>query len=594
MPKLFPSITAALLACTSISTAQDITPESEEAHQERMQWFTDAKFGLFIHYGVYSILGGEWEGKPVQKYAEWIQRWGKITPEQYTPYAAKFKPEALDAEAWVKTAKEAGMKYMVITTKHHEGFCLWDSAHTEYDLGEATEFKRDILGELKAACEKHGIKFGTYYSIIDWHHPSQIAQKAHNQPPMNDKEGYVKYMKAQLKELIDNYDPAIMWFDGDWVKWWTMEDGTDLYNYLRELSPNMVINNRVAKRKQFKKDFGTPENFTPGAALDHAWESCWTVNHSWGYKKADTKWKSTEVLIQKLIDINVKGGNLLLNVGPHADGSWPEMSTKQLKEMGAWTSKHPEALYDTAFVSVPEQSWGSVAQAKGSTAESGTLFLYLFDAPQSGKLVLDGVDFTEANAFTYGKEALPTEKTKKGTSIDLTSFQATPHASVIRLKYTDMKLSQTTSDAYKFTGDELVLQAREAKLSGNKIALQDGKKIGLWTDAQATATWTLNVPAPGVFKVKALYSCDKKYAGSDAKLTVDGKTMIAKVKPTKDWKTYEVMDLGKITLNKVGAIDCTLGFGENQKDALFNLKSLIFEPMAEKYTNGKAARTSDL
>ena len=147
---LFVGLIATLHHCS----AQEPLPESDRAFQQRMQWFTDAQFGLFIHYGVYSTLGGEWQGKPVPKYAEWIQCWGEITPEEYIPLAANFRPEKLDADLWVKTAKEAGMKYMVITSKHHEGFCLWDSAHTEYDLGEANDFDRDILGELKSACKK--------------------------------------------------------------------------------------------------------------------------------------------------------------------------------------------------------------------------------------------------------------------------------------------------------------------------------------------------------------------------------------------------------------------------------------------------------
>lgn len=568
-----------ILASQSVCHAQGLIPETDQAHDERMQWFTDAKFGLFIHYGVYSILGGEWKGKPIQKYAEWIQRWGEITPEEYVPYASQFSPDALDADAWVKQAQAAGMKYMVITTKHHEGFCLWDSAYTEYDLGEATEFDRDILGELKTACEKYGVKFGTYYSIIDWHHPSQRAQQALNKTPMNDKEGYVKYMKAQLKELIDNYDPAIMWFDGDWTPWWTMEDGIDLYNYLRELSPDMIINNRVAKRKQFKKDYGTPENFTPGAALDHAWEACWTVNHSWGFKKSDTKWKSTEVLVQKLVDITTKGGNLLLNVGPHADGSWPEMSIQQLKEMGEWTHAHRDAFYGAEFVSIPQQSWGRVAQAKGAKSESGELFLYIFDWPKSGKLVMGGVSFSQVEAFAYNGEPLPTLNAKNGISIDLSGLKATPHVTVLRLDYLDFKTRRASPERYQFTGDELVLQARAAKLHGKNITLEKGTHIGFWTKPEATAKWELNVPAPGVFRVKALYACDKRYAGSDAQLTIGDTVLTAKVTPTKNWNTFRMLDMGVVNLNQVGTVDCTLGFGEVRKGALFNLKTLIFAPV---------------
>ncbi|MBK1825537.1 alpha-L-fucosidase [Haloferula rosea] len=578
MKKQLSYVLAGLLMGQSPGHAAELLPESDVAHQQRMQWFTDAKFGLFIHYGVYSTLGGEWKGKPVPKYAEWIQRWGKITPEEYIPLSADFRPDALDADAWVKRAKEAGMKYMVITTKHHEGFCLWDSDQTEFDLGEGTEFDRDILGELKAACDKHGLGFGTYYSIIDWHHPSQRARQASNQTPMHDKEGYVNYMKAQLKELIEQYDPAVMWFDGDWANWWTMEDGVDLYNYLRELSPDMVINNRVAKRKQFKKDFGTPENFTPGAAMDHAWESCWTVNHSWGFKKSDTKWKSTEVLIQKLVDIVVKGGNLLLNVGPRADGSWPEMSIQQLEDMGRWTSAHAEALREAEFIALPEQPWGRVAQAKGSKPEKGSLFLYVFDWPKSGKLGLNGIRLGQADVSTFAGKVLAASHTKEGISIDLSSVEANDYATVLRVDYKTMSPQPVSTADHQFSGDELVLQARDAKLSGPEIKLENGTQIGYWTEPDATASWALNVPAPDVFRVKALYACDRRYAGSDARLSIGGQTLEASVKPTQGWKDYQLLDFGEIKLNQVGVTDCTLGFGKTRKSALFNLKMLILEP----------------
>ncbi|MEP4808220.1 MAG: alpha-L-fucosidase, partial [Luteolibacter sp.] len=455
-------LSAALLAAGSAQAVELIT-ETEDAYQQRMKWFTDAQFGLFVHYGVYSTLGGEWKGKPVDKYAEWIQRWGNITPEEYIPLAADFNPEKLDADLWVKTAKEAGMKYMVITTKHHEGFCLWDSAETEFDIGEATDFDRDILGELKAACDKHGIEFGTYYSIIDWHHPSQRAQKAHNQTPMNDKEGYVKYMKAQLKELIDRYDPAIMWFDGDWTKWWTMEDGIDLYNYLRELSPDMIINNRVAKRSSFKKDYGTPENSTPKEALDHVWEACWTVNHSWGFKKSDTTWKDIDVLVQKQIDINTKGGNLLLNVGPYADGSWPQGSTDLLLQMGEWNKVYSEAVYETEYINLPQQNWGTVAKSKSSTEDSGEIFAYVFNWPTNGKLEVKGLAAGASEVSTYDGKSLPSSAAKTGLEIDLSGAEAEPHATVLRIKYSGgLKAGKAPSANLGLKGDELSLDAKDA------------------------------------------------------------------------------------------------------------------------------------
>jgi len=567
--------------------AAEVLPESNEAFQKRMQWFTDAQFGLFIHYGVYSTLGGEWKGEPVPKYAEWIQRWGKISPEEYIPLAASFSPAKLDAELWVKTAKEAGMRYMVITSKHHEGFCLWDSAYTEYDLGEATPFNRDILAELSAACKKHGIKFCTYYSIIDWHHPSQRAPLSSNQPPMKDKPGYVAYMKGQLKELIERYHPAIMWFDGDWATWWTMDDGIDLYNYLRELDPELIINNRVAKRSQFKKDYGTPENSTPGAALDHVWEACWTVNHSWGFKKSDTNWKSTRELVQKQIDINTKGGNLLLNVGPQADGSWPEASIRQLKEMGEWNTAHSEAVYDSEYVNLPAQGWGRLSRAKGSNDDEGELFAFVFEwpvlndveGPDNGKIVIKGVAVGKAEAFSYDGTSLPVTLSRTGVEVDLTSAKADPLATVLRIKYSGGIKTAVTSGDLELKGDELILQATDARLSAKVNRLQNNSYIGYWTDASDTASWTLNVPAPGKYSVQLLYSCARSYEGSDVQLTVDGKTLTAKVVPTAGWEAFKKLDMGVVELNQVGATTCTVGFGKKKGKALLNLKSILFIPV---------------
>jgi alpha-L-fucosidase len=575
-------LNAALLSASSLTVqAVELIPETDAAYQERMQWFTDAQFGLFIHYGVYSTLGGEWKGKPVKNYAEWIQRWGGITPEEYIPNAANFRPDKLDADLWVRTAKEAGMKYMVITTKHHEGFCLWDSAYTEYDIGEATDFDRDILGELKAACDKYGLKFGTYYSIIDWHHPSQRAEKSTNSTPMNDKEGYVTYMKAQLKELIDHYDPAIMWFDGDWTKWWTMSDGTDLYNYLRELSPDMIINNRVAKRKKFKKDYGTPENQTPKAALDHVWEACWTVNHSWGYKKNDTKWKDIETLVQKQIDINSKGGNLLLNVGPYADGSWPEGSTDLLLQMGAWNKAHSEAVYETEYVDLPQQNWGTITKSKASTAETGELFAYVFDWPKNGKLLVKGLAAETLQVLTYDGNPLAATATNAGLEIDLSSATPEAQATVLRIQYSGRQtVAKAATLDLGLKGDELTLGAKEAKLNGKAIRFKDDEYIGYWTNASDTAAWTLNVPAPEKYTVSLLYSCAPGYQGSTAKLTIGDKTITASVPATKGWDNFERMELGIIDLNQVGTTKCTIGFGDKKGKALFNLKLVIFTPIA--------------
>jgi alpha-L-fucosidase len=320
--------------------------ESEEAFQNRMQWFLDAKYGMFIHFGLYSQLGGIYKGNDEGRYAEWIQANQQIPKSEYSKLIDTWNPKKFDADKIVKLAKKAGMKYLVITTKHHEGFCLWNSEYTDFDIDNSPMKGRDFIKEISDACKKYGIRFGTYYSIIDWNHPShdipntaEEIDSSHNRwmdlkLVEGKKAEYVQYMKNQIKELIEKYDTDILWFDGDWVGYWTLEDGNDLYQYCRELKPEIIINNRVSKRKIFKKDFGTPEQEHPGETLNHYWEACYTMNDSWGFKIKDTDWKSPQVIYEKLQDITGKGGNFLLNVGPDGNGEVPKEAIEILLEVG--------------------------------------------------------------------------------------------------------------------------------------------------------------------------------------------------------------------------------------------------------------------
>ena len=318
------------------------TPEQRDA---RMAWWRQAHFGMFIHWGLYAIPEGEWNGKT--NHAEWIRHTARIPLEQYDQLTAKFNPVQFNADAWVSSAKSAGMNYIVITSKHHDGFCLWPSDLTDFDAA-STPFGRDILGELKAACDRQGIRLGFYYSIMDWHHPDYLPRRDWEKDRPTDGadfDRYVVYMKGQLKELIERYNPALIWFDGEWENTWTHERGQDLYWYVRNLKPDLIINNRVDKGRQGmagldKKgnwcgDFGTPEQVIPPQGLPGVdWESCMTMNDHWGWNKADDHWKSDEELLAKLADCKAKGGNFLLNVGPRPDGALPPQATERLKNIG--------------------------------------------------------------------------------------------------------------------------------------------------------------------------------------------------------------------------------------------------------------------
>ena len=336
----------ALLFGTAVGFSQkNYLEESEADFTQRMKWFTDSKYGLFIHFGLYSQLGGIFNGNDEGRYAEWIQANQKIPKSDYVKLIETWNPRNFDAGEIVKLAKEAGMNYLVVTSKHHEGFCLFESEFTEYDIANSPMAGRDFIKELSEECKKQGLHFGTYYSIIDWHHPShdipdanasEVDRKRWQNPSLvpGKKAEYVQYMKNQVKELIEKYDTEILWFDGDWADYWTLEDGNDMYQYIRELKPDIIINNRVSKRKIFKKDFGTPEQFHPDSKLKHYWEACYTMNDSWGFKIKDTDWKSPKEIYEKLKDINGKGGNFLLNVGPDGNGEIPKESVDILVEVG--------------------------------------------------------------------------------------------------------------------------------------------------------------------------------------------------------------------------------------------------------------------
>lgn len=350
----------ALLLSNVVFAQKDYTQESKTDKDARMQWWRDATFGMFIHWGAYAVPAGFYQGKEVKGIGEWIMHTANIPIPEYEAFVRQFNPQQFNAREWVKIAKQAGMKYIVITSKHHDGFGLWDSKVSSYDIMDASPFKRDILKELSDACKAEGIKLCFYHSIMDWHQPDAESKKdyTHQHTEKPDWNKYRdSYMKPQLKELVEKYDPAVLWFDGEWIPEWTEEQGKELYNWLRALKPDLIINNRVGKGRQGMQgmnayahaagDFGTPEQEILEGTSDSDWESCMTMNDTWGYKKNDQNWKSAKMLIDNLVDISAKGGNYLLNVGPDASGQIPQASVERLAEMGKWLKVNGEAIYAT-------------------------------------------------------------------------------------------------------------------------------------------------------------------------------------------------------------------------------------------------------
>ncbi len=345
-----------------------LATETPEARDARMAWWKEARFGMFIHWGAYAIPAGFYHDEPIKGIGEWIMHTANVPIPEYEAFVRQFNPTSFEARSWVKTAKAAGMKYLVITTKHHDGFCLWDSKVTEYDIMGTSPFHRDVLQELADACKAEGVRLCFYHSIMDWHQPDAKSVNYPHQTTENpDWARYREtYLKPQLVELITKYDPAVLWFDGEWIPEWTEEQGRDLYNYLRNIKPDLIINNRVGKGRDGMQgmstyahaagDFGTPEQEILASSSALPWETCMTMNDTWGFRKDDTNWKSSETLVHQLIDATAKGGNYLLNVGPTAEGIIPEASVTRLQEMGKWMDLNGECIY--GVVSIPEYKEG--------------------------------------------------------------------------------------------------------------------------------------------------------------------------------------------------------------------------------------------
>ena len=375
---------------------ESLKAETKEQFDARMAWWREARFGLFLHWGLYAIPAGEWEGET--DHAEWILTTAQIPVDQYETFAPHFNPIKFDAADWVRMAKDAGMKYIVITSKHHDGFSLFDSKTSDYDVMDSTPFKRDILRELADECRKQGLKMCWYHSIMDWHHPDYLPRRGWEKRSAEgaDLDRYVDYMKAQVKELVTNYgDIGVLWFDGEWESTWVPERGKDLYEFVRALQPDIIINNRVGKGRAGMAgtynpetamgDFGTPEQEIPATGLGYDWETCMTMNDHWGYNKNDDNWKSKEDLIRKLVDIASKGGNFLLNVGPTAEGLFPQPSIDRLKAMGEWMRVYGDSIYGTTASLFSRLDWGR------STTKGQKLYLQVFDWPEEGILEVPGL-----------------------------------------------------------------------------------------------------------------------------------------------------------------------------------------------------------
>ena len=320
---------------------------------DRLQWWKQARFGMFIHWGLYALLGR----------GEWVMYQEHIPHSEYAPLAKKFDPKHYDPDEWVSLAKSAGMKYMVLTTRHHDGYSLFDSQVSDFTAPK-TAAKRDLVREYVEACHRGGMPVGFYYSLMDWRYPASFCGAAKD--PVGWK-AMTDYVHAQVRELCTNYGKVdILWYDGGWPG--SAEDwrSVELNAMARELQPGILINNR----SQTPEDFGTPEQEVR-AEEGRAWETCMTVNENWGYSSEDSAWKSSWRIVKTLVACCMGGGNFLLNIGPKPDGTVPTPSVKILHEVGAWLDKNGASIYGTTRVPSFGSMWGPFT-VKGTTVYAHT------------------------------------------------------------------------------------------------------------------------------------------------------------------------------------------------------------------------------
>ncbi|MCP5534842.1 MAG: alpha-L-fucosidase [Akkermansiaceae bacterium] len=493
---IYPLLAAAIASLTVYAGGGKLAPDLK-THPEAIEEFQDWRFGMFIHWGPVALKGTE---------IGW-SRGRQIPVKEYDNLYKNFNPEKFDADAWARTAKEAGMKYLVLTTKHHDGFCLWptqqrpwisatEQRETPYSIA-GTPFKRDICKELSEACKKHGIAFCTYYSVADWYH-YDWTPRYHDKRPTEgaDMDRYVEYMNAQCAELIKNYDTKLLWFDGEWFNTWTPERGAKLYRFLRSQKDHLVINNRVGKGRKgmggkgwdpavHSGDYDTPEQHI-GAYNENPWETCMTICRQWAWKPND-KMKSAKQCIQSLIRTNGGNGNFLFNVGPMPDGRIEPRQVERLKEMGTWIKQYGESIYGTR--GGPFLPSNQVL----STRKGNKIFIHMLDNCKSVTLPMSKSLIKTSKVMTGGSATIDSVRGRDTTTITLGGDATREIAAVVELTLTRsaMDLEPEKFFSWAKSAKASNVYKNEAQYAADKAV--DGDPATRWATDEKTSETTLTV-----------------------------------------------------------------------------------------------------
>ena len=511
--------------------------KSQLSQDRRMKWWREARFGLFIHWGLYAIPEGIWKGKEIPGIGEWIQKRANIPVAEYEKLAEKFNPVKFDAEAWVQVAKDAGMKYLTITSKHHDGFALFKSKASPYNIVDATPYGKDVIAELAKACKKAKLNLCFYYSQKqDWHHPNGSGNTVDFDPA---RQNFNQYMNEkglpQVKEILTQYGPiGMIWYD-------TPQDITPAQTrkFIEAVTthqPNCLVNGRAGHGLGDYQSMG--DNLIPPARLDGDWETPATLNDTWGFKKNDRNWKPAEGLIRRLVDIVSKGGNYLLNVGPTAEGVIPKASVTRLRKVGDWLKINGDAIYGASASPHPyELSWGAI------TTRGRKLYLHIWDWPKA-PFMLYGLKNKVRKAYLLADEkrsAIETNQSRdEAIDLDILSLKLPARrpdkvVSVVVLEVTgEPKMDGTM---LQNADGRILCEAYNGEIqspkTGSQLARGRFGTLENWLTATHRVNWTVKVARPGNYAVEVLTQTDRNgkwEGGHKAKLSVGRASVSAALK----------------------------------------------------------------
>ena len=538
---------------------------------ERMAWWREARLGMFIHWGLYSGAGGIWDGTVYpQHYAEWIQHWAAVPCGEYARQMRPlFQPAEGFADRWAELAADAGMRYAVLTSKHHDGFTLFNSAET-YSVGNPITLNtnvsppgRDLAREFADAMRARGLRPGFYYSLLDWQHPDayEMAMPAYPRPPrVRDHDAYRDYLRGHVRELLSNYGPlATIWFDySDAERQGAAWGAATLLRDMRTAQPGILVNNRLHFGLENPHgDYGTPEKYVPPTGLPGMdWEVNHTLNESYGFSAHDANWKDTTQVVRLLCDVVSKGGNLLLNIGPDAQGRVPEPAQESLRGLGRWMRVNGESVYGTTASPFAQLPWGR------ATRKPGTLYLMVFEWPRDGRLVVPMRGAVRSARVLGGPDGLRFAASARESGrlvIEVPAVPADPACTVVALEL-DGEVEPTAFLVFPAADGSIELSPHDATLAGPALRVERvgaigevSHNLGYWLDPAATAVWPIGIGADegGEFAVSIEVACRDESAGAKVELAfVPGDTLAFTVPATGGWQAYRTLELGRVTLRR--------------------------------------------